>query len=322
MRKALIVGIDNYPDCPLRGCCNDADKVNELLSRHENGEKNFQTALVKNVKCKGELKRLIEECFNGNSATALFYFSGHGIVDSTGGYLVTPDYSDYNYGVSLHEILTLANKSKCKNKIIILDSCYSGKMGNIDLTDQNTSIIGEGVTILTSSRSDETSTEENGHGLFTSLLLEALSGCAADLTGNVTPGGIYAYIDKALGVWGQRPVFKTNVTEFVSLRRVKPQVDISVIRKLCEYFQESETNLLLDPSFEPTNSPDAPHEVIEPYANQTNVKIFADLQALESVGIVVPVNEKHMYYAALHYGSCKLTALGKQYWRLVKKGII
>ena len=25
MRKALIVGIDNYTQCPLHGCCNDAD---------------------------------------------------------------------------------------------------------------------------------------------------------------------------------------------------------------------------------------------------------------------------------------------------------
>lgn len=322
MRKALIVGIDNYPDCPLRGCCNDADKVNELLSRHENGEKNFQTAMVKNVKHKGELKRLIEECFNGNAATALFYFSGHGIIDSIGGYLVTPDYSDFDYGVSLQEVLTIANKSRCQNKIIILDSCYSGAMGNIDLSGQNTSIIGEGVTILTSSRSVESSIEERGHGLFTSLLLEALSGCAADLTGHITPGGIYAYIDKALGAWEQRPVFKTNVTRFVSLRRVTPQVDISVIRKLCEYFTESDTNLPLDPSYEPSNSPDEPHKVIEPYADQTHVKIFADLQALEGVGIVVPVNEQHMYYAALHSGKCKLTALGKQYWKLVKKGMI
>ena len=24
-RKALVVGIDNYPSCPLYGCCNDSE---------------------------------------------------------------------------------------------------------------------------------------------------------------------------------------------------------------------------------------------------------------------------------------------------------
>lgn len=56
-------------------------------------------------------------------------------------------------------------------------------------------MISEGVTILTASRSSETSMEVNGHGLFTSLLIEALIGGAADITGHVTPGGIYAYIE-------------------------------------------------------------------------------------------------------------------------------
>ena len=85
-------------------------------------------------------------------------------------------------------------------------------MGTISTLGQNTSIIGEGVTILTASHSTETSVEINGHGLFTSLLLEALKGGAADVTGHISLGGIYAYIDKALGSWEQRPVFKTNVT--------------------------------------------------------------------------------------------------------------
>ena len=31
MRKALIIGIDDYTQCPLHGCCNDAEAINELL---------------------------------------------------------------------------------------------------------------------------------------------------------------------------------------------------------------------------------------------------------------------------------------------------
>ena len=322
MRKALVVGIDNYSSCPLSCCCNDADDMAGILSNNGDGSANFVVKIEKDVSKKADLRRLIEECFSGNSDVALFYFSGHGHIDAVGGYLVTPDYSKYDYGVSLQDILTIANNSKCRNKIIILDSCYSGFMGDINTSGQSTTIINEGVTILTASRSIETAIEVNGHGLFTSLLIEAMEGGAADITGHITPGGIYAYIDKALGPWEQRPVFKTNVTRFTSLRNVVPRVDMAVIRKVCEYFNSEDERLSLNPSFEPTNTPNVKHEILKPYADENNVRIFSDLQKLEGIGLVAPVEEEHMYFAAMNSKSCELTSIGKQYWRLVNKNLI
>ena len=322
MRKALIVGIDNYTQCPLHGCCNDADAVARVLEENGDGSPNFSVKIEKDVCSKAKLRGLIEDCFSGDADIALFYYSGHGHIDSVGGYLVTPDFTNHDYGVSLQEVLAIANASRCKDKIIVLDSCFSGFMGSINTAGQNTAVINEGVTILTASRSSETSAEINGHGLFTSLLLEALSGGAADITGHITPGGIYAYIDKALGPWEQRPVFKTNVTRFTSLRNVIPQVDISIIRKLCNYFSTENSEFAIDPSFEPTNSPSVTHEVVQPYANSVNTKIFSDLQKLEGIGLVVPVGEDHMYFAAMNSKSCALTSIGKQYWRLVHNQLI
>ena len=322
MRKALIVGIDNYTQCPLHGCCNDADAVARVLEENGDGSPNFSVKIEKDVCSKAKLRGLIEDCFSGDADIALFYYSGHGHIDSVGGYLVTPDFTNHDYGVSLQEVLAIANASRCKDKIIVLDSCFSGFMGSINTAGQNTAVINEGVTILTASRSSETSAEINGHGLFTSLLLEALSGGAADITGHITPGGIYAYIDKALGPWEQRPVFKTNVTRFTSLRNVIPQVDISIIRKLCNYFSTEDSEFAIDPSFEPTNSPSVTHEVVQPYANSVNTKIFSDLQKLEGIGLVVPVGEDHMYFAAMNSKSCALTSIGKQYWRLVHNKLI
>ena len=52
------------------------------------------------------------------------------------------------------------------------------------------------------------------------------------------------------------------------------------------------------------------------------MKIFAELQKLEGVGLVVPVEEEHMYFAAMKSKGCELTSIGKQYWRLVNKGAI
>lgn len=322
MKKALVVGIDEYTQCPLKCCCNDADAIKSILSRNEDNSINFNVKLEKNIKTKSQLRKRIEQCFSGTADIALFYYSGHGYIDSVGGYLVTPDYDEYDYGVPLQDVLTIANQSECRNRIVILDSCHSGFMGTIKTVGQDTAIINEGVTILTASMAQETSIEANGHGIFTTLLLEALSGCAADITGSITPGGIYAYIDKALGPWSQRPVFKTNTTRFVSLRNVEPQVDLSIIRNLVKYFKNENDQLPLDPSFEPTNSPKIEHEIITPYAVQNNTNIFFELQKLEGVGMITPVDEEHMYFAAMKSKACKLTSIGKQYWRLVQKGLI
>ena len=318
-RKALVVGIDNYPSCPLYGCCNDSEAIKDLLSNHENGNPNFAVWKKDNVMTKGELRMLIEKCFEGDADVALFYYSGHGHIDSVGGYLVTPDFSEYDYGVSLQDVLTIANNSKCKERIIILDSCYSGFMGSINTTEQDTAVIKEGVTIMTASRNSQTSMEVNGHGVFTTLLMEALKGGAADVTGHISIAGVYAFIDKALGPWEQRPIFKTNVTRFTSLREVKPQVDITVLRKIDTYFETEDFKYELDPSFEPTNKREEIHKVVEPYANKEHTAIFSDLQKLEGIGLVVPVEEEHMYFAAMNSKSCELTAVGKQYWRLVKE---
>ena len=321
MRKALVVGINEYPQAPLSGCCNDAELIAKLLKRNEDGTPNFEVRLEKNVKSKAGLKGLIRECFSGEADVTLFYYSGHGYIDECGGYLVTPDCCENDEGISLSDLLTIVNKSKCRDKIVILDSCYSGVFGSQN-DDSTKAAIREGVTILTACRDNEVSIEYEGHGIFTSLLAAGLSGGAADITGNITPGGLYSYIDKSLGAWAQRPVFKTNVTRFTSIRNVRPQVELSVIRQLCKYFKSPDEEFALNPSFEPTNSPTVEHKIIEPYASEDEVKVFRDLQKLESVGLIVPKGAEHMYFAAMNSKSCVLTPLGKVYGGFVNKEII
>jgi hypothetical protein len=151
--------------------------------------------------------------------------------------------------------------------------------------------------------------EINGAGVFTSLVVDALQGGAADLRGNITPGSLYSYVDEALGAWDQRPIFKTNVSSFASIRKIPPRVPLEIMRKLTQYFDTPEAEFPLDPSYEDTES----------CANHDNVKVFKDLQKFQSVGLVVPVDSEFMYFAAINSKSCKLTAMGYQYWRLVKE---
>ncbi len=211
------------------------------------------------------------------------------------------------------------SRSKSKNKIIVLDCCHSGKLGEIDVAGTSISNIVDGMTILTASRNDEVSIEIDGHGIFTGLLLEALKGGASDISGHITPGSVYSYIDKSLGAWDQRPVFKTNVSKFVSLREVTPRVEIKLLRRLVEFFKTENDEFKLDPSFEFTNSLEYEQKKIEPFAVKENVDKFKILQEFESIGLVTPKEEKHMYFAAMNFKSCELTRIGRHYWKLVKE---
>src|ERR1700683_4074417 len=116
MKKALSVGINAYISAPLTGCINDAVSLGGILETHGDGSPNFSVKTILDVKTKSELKSLIVELFSGEADTALFYFSGHGFLNELGGYIVTPDYKHYDEGISMEDILLLANKSRIKDK--------------------------------------------------------------------------------------------------------------------------------------------------------------------------------------------------------------
>lgn len=322
MKKALVVGINNYPKAPLTGCINDATEVSQILRTNEDGSVNYDVRCEVDVNTKGALKGMIEELFSGNTENVLLYFSGHGTIDALGGYIATPDYSNHDMGVSMEDILNYANRSNCQNKVIILDCCHAGNIGLVGSTGGNNAIIGEGLTILTACEKKESAIEIGAHGIFTALLIAALNGGAADLMGEITPGSIYAYIDRALGSWDQRPMFKTNINRFTSIRKVNPQISLEILHQITELFSWEEDQFKLDPSFEDTNSLDVQHEVVPPYANADHVKMFKALQKMQGVGLVKPVDSDFMYFAAMKSKSCALTTLGQRYWKLVKDGRI
>ena len=309
MRRALIVGIDDYQQAPLSGCVNDANAISAVLATHATGAPNFDTLLITSPPTsltRPTLRDAIDKLFATECEIALLYFSGHGFVRSGDGCIVTKDAERHDEGISMTEILGLANNSPVKNKVIIFDCCYSGNVGTPNTTGSGVAQLAEGLTVLTASRGSEVAMEQSGGGVFTDLVLAALHGGAADLRGYITPGSIYAYVDQALGAWDQRPIFKTNVTQFTSLREVQPQVPLETLRKLPIYFPTPQDQHFLDPSYEDT----------EKDCDPDKVRIFKDLQNMEGVGLIVPVDEDHMYFAAMNSKSCRLTALGVQYLRL------
>jgi hypothetical protein len=320
MRKALVVGIDHYSRvAPLHGCVSDAHAVRDILETHGDGSVNFGVkALVaqdaSSAISRGDLKDAVRDLFSGDSDIALLYFAGHGYVESTGGYLCASDCERGDDGLSLNEIVSMANSSRAKNRVVILDSCHSGIAG--DHHESGMAELKEGMTVLTASTQDQYATEQDGSGVFTSLLVDALSGAAANLVGAVTPGSVYAHIDQSLGPWEQRPVFKTNVKTFVSLRTVPAAISLEKLRRLPELFPTPGFEYPLDPSYEPEM---AGRSEGAPPPDPANNAIFAILQAYQGVNLVRPVGAPHMWHAAMESKSCQLTVLGEHYRRLVQK---
>ena len=323
MRKALIIGLTEYPECPLQYCDDDAVAINTLLEADSNGDPNFHTRLVKDRMARSEMRAAIKELFAGDSEIALLYFSGHGTDDGPG-YLVTTDYEEQDYGVSMSEILKYANESHCNNRVIILDCCHAGKFGRNGVTSGEEAMIGEGVTIIAASQDYESAMEESsyGHGVFTNLLIEGLKGGAADVAGRITPAALYSFIDQSLDDWSQRPVFKTNIKRFLPIRRIQARIDKEILRKLCVYFPNPQEDYPLDPSYEFTNAKDYKVEVVEPYKDESHVEIFRHLQQYAREGLVRPVDAEHMYFAAMNNKSCRLTAMGVHYWNMVNKKLL
>lgn len=324
MRIALIVGINFYEHGnALFGCVDDAHAVKAILERHDGGAVNFDCRLLTGTGPsdrvnRGELKDQIENLFKTDAEISLFYFAGHGHIEAAGGYLLATDAKRGDEGVSLSEILTFANASPAKNKVIVLDSCHSGIAGTPPTGDQ-LATLSEGLTVLTASTKDQYATEQNGRGVFTSLFVDALSGSAANLTGDITPGSVYAHIDQSLGAWEQRPVFKTNVKQFVSLRQSSPPIAISDLRRLTEFFPDPGAEYALDPTYEPEMKG---RDAVMPLPDHDNTRIFAVLQGYNRLNLLVPVNAPHMWNAAMESKSCRLTALGEHYRRLVEKNRI
>jgi hypothetical protein len=328
MRKALIVGIDYYDHIDdLSGAVNDAHGVKNALERNADGTVNFQTPqlLVGTGPDTGitrhELKEAVRALFFDDAEIALFYFAGHGYVETIGGFLCASDCRTGDDGLSLADVVTMANASKAKNKVIILDSCHAGVAGSNPLTGKLAEIA-EGMTILTASTAEQYAMETpgGGSGIFTSLFIDALNGAAANLVGAITPGSVYAHIDQSLGSWAQRPVFKTNVKKFISLRKAQAPIELYDLQKLTNLFPTPDTQFALDPSYEPHRS--GSEDVSVPSPNPEHTADFAILQNYAKVNLVRPVRAPHMWHAAMESKACELTVLGQHYWKLVKERLI
>ena len=137
------------------------------------------------------------------------------------------------------------------------------------------------------------------------------------VTLQIKKGSIYSYVDQYLSAWEQRTVFKANIKSFVSLKKNDAPISLINLRKITDFFHSPNDEHRLNPTYELDK-----HESNIKEVNKKNENIFKILQKFNRLNLVVPVGEEHMYYAAIHSKSCRLTALGQHYWKLAKNNYI
>lgn len=333
MKRALLIGVDDYPSLrSLAGCVADATALSDLLARDADGTPNWRIELLTSdagpdAVTRDSLRRALTVLFaNARDADLLFYFAGHGARTPWGADLVTQDAVAHSLGVSMNDLVTLANDSPARSVTLLLDCCFSGDAGDTPGLQAagvaasfrlDKAVLRENVTIMAASRATEVSREVVGHGAFTRVLLDGLAGGATDHRGNVTALSLYPFVSAAFDAWEQRPVLKTYVTEPAVLRVGPPWLDPELLRDLPRHFPTEDYRLQLSPGHEGEGRPLPPDN-----PGTFEQQQFDYLGRLRNANIVTTDTRRDHYWVAMDRGHVYLTPLGRYFWRLAARDLL
>lgn len=188
----VSVGVSDYPGTNMDLNLPDKD-AQTITTVYSNNSDLHYCQLLNEKATKKNIIKAMESVFSKadeNDIVVLFY-SGHGY---SGGFYV------YDGCMGYDVIRKAMAKSKCKNKMIFADACFSGHIR----TDSSTSSQNQvnrankaNVMLFLSSRSDEVSYERLGmeNGFFTSYLQKGLMGSAdKDKNNVVTARELFEYV--------------------------------------------------------------------------------------------------------------------------------
>lgn len=248
--KAFLVGVSEYHALglkPLPLCKNDIYAM--------------RTALIKGLNVTTENILICGETGNVTSSdlitsintilsnttpedTFVFYFSGHGGKDCLA-------LSDELIG--LQDLINTIENINTKNKIIILDSCHSGRFTvkgvlQMDITETVENFAGYGYAVMASCGSEEKSgfNKDRQISLYTSFVCDALTARSLTRKGRKSLEAIneaifrYAEVCNGRGKYNfQRPIFRANVggTIFFDVEEYNPY-------KVAEIYKETDSYVI------------------------------------------------------------------------------
>jgi hypothetical protein len=222
-KKALIVAVSDYTNLQrLDFCKNDGNEIYSILNSlgYEISEDNKLIGEVKADKIKDKIYDFFYDDTNKPDDTLVFYYSGHGIPDTSDDtYLASSDIDPdqpFRKGFSFEQLTKMLQGSVSTRIVAVLDCCYSGAaklskghqddeaiLGtkSIDIKSRKLEQ-GQGKYILAASQAAQEAyaLTEGNHSIFSYYLIEGLKGNAdsVDKEGNVTPQSLGRYVYKAI----------------------------------------------------------------------------------------------------------------------------
>lgn len=190
----VSVGVSDYPgtinDLPLPA--KDAQTITSLYAK--NGGLQYCQLLNQDATASNIVKAMNKVfALAGENDMVVFFFAGHGYP---GGLCA------YDGNLNYKEIRKCMARSKCKNKMIFADACFSGKIRNDQTASQQQEVAAAkkaNVMLFLSSRSDEESIEraDMQNGIFTAFLQKGLRG-GADVNKDrkITARELFDYVHK------------------------------------------------------------------------------------------------------------------------------
>jgi metacaspase-1 len=147
VRKALLVGINAYPDAPLRGCINDVRQMQGLLKQYYGFQDDGIKVMLDGDATATGIKAGLEWLAEGGAdvdAVRIFHYSGHGtyVADKNGDEpdgrdecLVPFDYKSAGF-ITDDVLKTLYDKFPVSgNLTLVMDSCHSGTVNKAPAED-------------------------------------------------------------------------------------------------------------------------------------------------------------------------------------------
>jgi hypothetical protein len=206
---ALLIGVDKCEAVgALEVCSADAIALKSVLERI-GYPANHITMLVDNqsnmnaMPTIGNVERAIKRLAQvaEDDDKILFFFSGHGVTCNGTSFLVPTD-GDLTKGVSLTWIKDQFAACKAKEKVMILDACHSGAAKGVSGITPDLKSSGSLVMLLSCEKDQVSWPDKQGkHSVFTSAVLEGLSGKAANADQKVTHRALASYVRKSVKDW-------------------------------------------------------------------------------------------------------------------------
>ncbi len=265
-REALVVGINHYPllkdsSAQPRNLIKpaaDAEAIAQLLETSGN----FHVQRFPEVKIEGygqvdphpktknssinPLKEAISKLFNPPNnipETALLFFVGNSLLDEEGGvqegFLATSDTNPQKgkWGISLHWLSQLLQKSPVKQQIVWLDCYHQEKqinflqtaLGNLESTDNDRCFI-----FVSQAAEIDTTQINSEHSFLTNCLLEALEP-ENNPNAWVTNYSLIDYLNKKLNLSIQPPVFHNSGNEIILTGEKENTENTDLTAGVCPY---------------------------------------------------------------------------------------